>query len=117
MRLIDTHEIESWGGSRSAQGDLPRLVKDLISAVIEPEKLRFPSGDAIWVPGADGVLVTTEKHRFVPYGQSVWEVGTNSDFKAKANSDYRKRSRKIARKGKEGRRRRIRIASNSPSSL
>lgn len=79
MRLIETSHLKMWADSKSAESRFPHIVKNLICAVINPDKIRFPSGDAIWVPGFDGVLANGEKNRFVPYGLSVWEVGTNSD--------------------------------------
>ncbi len=36
--------------------------------------------------------MNAEENRFVPTGVSVWELGTDSDFKAKATSDFEKRS-------------------------
>jgi hypothetical protein len=102
MRLIETTDLKNWAGSTSARSRLPHLVKALISAVIQPEQLRFPSGDAVWVPGYDGVLVSREKNLFVPTGLSVWELGTDSDYKDKANRDYNKRSKDKIEDGKEG---------------
>jgi hypothetical protein len=72
MRLIETTHLKNWAGSNPAKGRFPLLIKELICAVIQPDKLRFPSGDAIWMPGFDGVLLCNEKNRFVPMGQSVW---------------------------------------------
>src|SRR5579859_6137492 len=92
MRLIDTSHLKLWAASRAAQGQLPRVVKLLIQAVARPQKLRMPSGDAVWVPGYDGAVLNADESRFVPLGWSVWEVGTDSDFKDKANGDYDKRS-------------------------
>lgn len=93
MRLIETTHLKTWAGSKSAESRFPHLVKALICAVIEPDKLRMPSGDAVWVPGFDGVVTSIEKNRFVPTGLSVWELGTNADFRSKANEDYEKRSK------------------------
>ncbi|MDD5207344.1 MAG: hypothetical protein PHS17_18095, partial [Desulfobacterales bacterium] len=59
--------------------------------MIEPEKLRMPSGDDIWIPGYDGVVTNSETDRFVPLGMSIWEVSTKSDIKGKADKDYEKR--------------------------
>jgi hypothetical protein len=101
MRLIQTTDLKNWAGSRSAQSRLPHLVKDLICAVIQPDQLRFPSGDAVWVPGYDGVLVNREKNLFVPTGLSVWEAGTEPDYKEKANKDYNKRSKDKTENGKD----------------
>jgi hypothetical protein len=33
---------------------------------------------------------------------SVWELGTNADYKAKANADYKKRSKDRLQRGKKG---------------
>ena len=52
MHLIETTHLKTWASSTPAKGRFPHLVKDLICAVIQPDKLRFPSGDAVWVPGA-----------------------------------------------------------------
>lgn len=78
MRIIETTNLKTWAGSKQAESNLPHLIKRLICAVTEPEKLRFPSGDAVWVPGYDGVLVSTDVNRFIPKGLSVWELGTNA---------------------------------------
>jgi hypothetical protein len=101
MRLIETTHLKTWASSKPAESRFPHLVKDLICAVIQPDKLRFPSGDAIWVPGFDGVLMSNEKNRFVPTGLSVWELGTNADYKAKANREYKKRSKDRLQRGKK----------------
>jgi hypothetical protein len=101
MRLIETTHLKTWAGSKSAESRFPHIVKALISAVIQPEKLRMPSGDAVWVPGYDGVVVNSEKNRFVPIGLSVWEVGTDANIKRKADRDYGKRSKDKAEDSKE----------------
>jgi len=92
MRLIQTGKLAEWAKSKVAESRFPHIVKALICAVIQPTKLRMPSGDAVWVPGADGELVNGEENRFVPFGWSMWELGTGADYKRKANRDYRKRS-------------------------
>jgi len=93
MRLIETTHLKTWAGSKPAESTFPYIVKKLICAVIQPDKLRFPSGDAVWVPGFDGVLMNGEKNRFVPLGLSAWELGTDTDYKGKANKEYEKRSK------------------------
>jgi hypothetical protein len=103
MHLIETSHLKSWSDSRSAQSQLPYYVKRLISAVIQPEKLRIPSGDAVWLPGLDGEVMNSETNRFVPKGQSVWEVGTQTRIKSKANKDYAKRTKDKGGKKEESR--------------
>lgn len=92
MRVIETSHLKTWASSKAAESRLPYIVKSLIQAVIQPEKLRMPFGDAVWVPGFDGAVINSETNRFVPVGLSVWELGTSTNFKAKAQRDYAKRS-------------------------
>jgi hypothetical protein len=92
MQLIETSHLESWAGSITARSRLPYLIRELIYAVIKPDKLRIPIGDAVWLPGYDGVVANSEQNRFVPTGFSVWELGTSDRIKSKADEDYAKRS-------------------------
>lgn len=57
MRLIETTHLKTWAGSKPAESRFPHIVKGLICASIHPEKLRMPSGDEVWLPGFDGVVV------------------------------------------------------------
>ena len=101
MRLIETTQLKTWAGSKVAESRFPYIIKSLICAAIQPDKLRMPSGDAVWLPGFDGELVSGEENQFVPTGLSVWELGTNADFKDKATSDYNKRSKDEEEKANE----------------
>lgn len=93
MRLIDRADLENWAHRYEAKGQFPLIVKRLISEVINPSKLRFPSGSGIWLPGFDGEVVNSEDNRFVPLGQSVWELGTESNPRSKAQKDFDNRSK------------------------
>jgi hypothetical protein len=55
MRLIETTHLKTWASSKPAESTFPSIVKKLICAVIQPDKLRFPSGDAVWVPSFDQI--------------------------------------------------------------
>lgn len=98
MSYIDSSDLDNWASDRRAQGDFPRLIMDLIRAVINPSMIRIPSGSAICMPGVDGVVECDDEHIFVPTGKSVWEFGTggrtDSEIKRKAKDDYEKRSDK-----------------------
>ena len=100
MRLIKPYQLTHWAGSDAAKPRFPYLVKSLICAVIEPTKLRMPSDDAVWLPGADGEVLCKEDNRFVPHGWSLWECGTEARIKGKADKDYEKRSQKNSEEGK-----------------
>ncbi len=93
MKWIDSTNLNQWADSREAQALLPQLIRRLILAFHAPQSLTLPSGDAVWLPGYDGILETTESSLYVPAGKSVWECGCDSNPKSKANKDYAKRSK------------------------
>ena len=93
MKWITSTDIKHWADTRDAQGLLPELISRLIMATsTNCSKIRFPSGDAILLRGWDGVLASNESIYNIPSGISLWECGTNSDPKDKANKDYTKRT-------------------------
>lgn len=92
MKWIDSTHLNQWASRREAQGLLPHLIRRLILAYHEPQTLSFPAGDAVWIPGFDGILEITQTSLYAPAGKSVWECGCGQDPKSKANSDYKKRS-------------------------
>lgn len=92
MRIIETSHLKQWASTVAANSTLPHMIKKLINSTTNVQNLRMPSGDASWVPGFDGVVFNTKGTKFVPDGFSVWEMGTNSNYKGKANGDYNKRN-------------------------
>lgn len=92
MRIIETSHLKQWASTVAANSSLPQVIKKLINATTNVQYLRMPSGDASWVPDFDGVVINQKGTRFVPEGLSVWEMGTNSNYKVKANGDYDKRN-------------------------
>lgn len=93
MKWITASQLDHWARSNSAKADLPLLVADLILASApDVSAIRFPSGDKGQVRGLDGVLVAQTTALNVPLGESVWEMGVNVDYRAKALDDFTKRS-------------------------
>ena len=73
---------------------LPELIKRLIDAsVSNVDRLSFPSGDAVYLPGWDGVASCDESLDLVPAGISLWECGASEDVKGKIDGDYDKRTK------------------------
>ncbi|MBU3130554.1 hypothetical protein [Clostridium tagluense] len=96
--IISSKEISNWANDnpRHAEEMLPELIKRLIMASIDMEKVNlisFPSKNSIGIPGFDGKLNSEVEGTFIPAGYSVWEMGTNKDFKTKFNEDFEKRSK------------------------
>lgn len=90
--LADATDLANWANRIEAQSRLPLVLRRLVHATA-PNILRvgFPAGDAVQLPGWDGIVETSEESAFVPNGVSVWEMGTNRDVKGKADADYEKR--------------------------
>jgi hypothetical protein len=95
MKWIDAGDIKHWLYSDKKQCEqvLPELIQRLILATTDSiEKINFPSGDNTALGGWDGILNTTLSSPFFPIGVSGWEIGTDASPKAKAESDYTKRT-------------------------
>lgn len=76
---------------------MPELVRRLIRATVEPTSLKhlnMPSEEGISKPGVDGLVKVRDGNDPVPRGTSVWEIGRGRHYRAKAQSDYRKRTAK-----------------------
>lgn len=98
VKWITAANLDAWGRTNSAEPELPELVADLISATASDiRSIRFPSGDKGRTRGFDGILESDGGALNVPKGKSIWEIGTETEYKAKAISDFRKRSRETPR--------------------
>jgi hypothetical protein len=92
--LADGTDLERWADQRSAQADLPRLVRRIIRQENDQvHRVEMRGGEGIVLSGYDGMVETTRSTSFVPAGQSVWEMGTNKDPAGKATDDFNNRTR------------------------
>ncbi|WP_293742418.1 hypothetical protein [uncultured Pedobacter sp.] len=92
MKWIDTTHIRNWAQRRDCQEHLPLLVRKLIRSTSDSiTSISFPSGENVLIGGWDGILEVYEETERLPLGLSVWEFGTNTDIKGKADDDYAKR--------------------------
>ncbi|MCK5021274.1 MAG: hypothetical protein KAS32_29960 [Candidatus Peribacteraceae bacterium] len=91
---VTAQNIKQWtqANRRQAQELLPLLVRKLIIASSSPSSIHFPTGDSISTSGYDGTLTVTLGNAFIPSGNSVWELSTESSINVKANEDYAKRT-------------------------
>ena len=98
MRWITAIQLEEWARSVAVRVAFPGLVGDLIRASSrDMMTIRFPSGDKGQVRGFDGYLVTEAATLNIPAGKSIWEFGTDEDYKKKANSDFKKRTEEVSK--------------------
>lgn len=92
--LADATDVERWADLRSAQADLPRLVRRLVRHENDQvQRVEMRGGEGVGIQGYDGVVEATRATSFVPDGLSVWEMGTGKDPADKANRDYRNRTK------------------------
>ncbi|MEU1238633.1 hypothetical protein ABZ399_31180 [Micromonospora aurantiaca] len=90
--LLTATDLEQWSERNDSREHLPTLVRRLILAVAAPETLRMPAAEAVGLPGLDGEVTSPSgAPPFLPFGRSVWELGTGRDPEDKAQRDYRKR--------------------------
>lgn len=92
-KLITATLLKGWASKRESQSILPELIKRLIiSSGAKVRKMSIPSGDNVYIPGWDGQVSSDSPIFNVSAGISLWEIGTNSDVRTKANNDYNKRT-------------------------
>lgn len=93
MKFITSTHLKQWADTRECQSLLPELMRRLICASVKQlDKLSFPCGDAVHMPGWDGIVSSPEPIDMVPEGESLWECGVNKDIQTKANDDIIKRT-------------------------
>jgi len=91
--LADGTDLVRWSDQRSAQSDLPRLVRRLIRHENDQvQRVEMRGGEGVGLPGYDGVVEATRATSLVPEGFSVWEMGVDKDPAAKATDDYKTRT-------------------------
>lgn len=90
--LVDATDLDAWAERRDAQELLPRLVRALLHATPGVSRISVRAGEGVGVPGWDGRADGGPGTGCVPAGPSGWEMGTGADPRAKAQSDYRKRT-------------------------
>jgi hypothetical protein len=97
MKWITADLLERWAQTNGSEITLPEIVGDLIRATASDiHQMRFPSGEKGRVRGFDGHLVSNIAAFNVPDGESLWEFGTERDYKSKATADFEKRSEKTS---------------------
>lgn len=91
--LADATDLDRWADTRSAQSDLPRLVRRLIRAENDQvQRVEMRGGEGVGLTGYDGFVEASRTTPFVPEGLSVWEMGVGGDPGTKAQRDYKSRT-------------------------
>jgi len=94
MKLVKCETLESWADTTFSKAVLPYLISRLVRATTPAStKVNLPSGSATYIGGWDGIVNCETETAYVPQGTSLWEFGTSSDCKGKADDDYNKRKK------------------------
>jgi len=92
MKLVTRNHLENWADTTFSKSTLPYLILRLIRATTPiSTKANLPSGSATYIGGWDGIVNCEINTPYVPEGVSLWEFGTSTDPKGKADDDYKKR--------------------------
>lgn len=92
MKLVTRDNLENWADTTFSKAVLPYLISRLVRATTPVStKANLPSGSASYIGGWDGIVNCETETAYVPQGISLWEFGTSSDCKGKADDDYDKR--------------------------
>lgn len=92
MKFITYTNLTQWADTKDCQTMLPELIRKLIRASVHTiNRLTIPSGDAVNLPGWDGIVETPERINTIGEGLSLWEMGVNEGVKGKIDDDFNKR--------------------------
>lgn len=93
-RWVNATHLSQWGERRDGQSGVPELLRRLIYAAHGPgARTHFPSDESVQYPGWDGTCTVAAGSRFVPNGDSVWEMSAQrTGIRKKADEDFDKRT-------------------------
>jgi addiction module HigA family antidote len=96
---IRATDIETWVVRNiPARTRLAVLLRTLVNSTGSGiMKIDFPGNDDAERPGWDGYIEAAQATPWIPAGLSGWEFGTNQDVKAKADDDFAKSMKSIAK--------------------
>ena len=96
---IKSIDIERWVARNiPARTRLPVLLRTLVNSTnFSISKIDFPGNDDAERSGWDGYIETEQATPWIPQGISGWEFGTNQDIKDKADGDFSKSIKNIAK--------------------
>lgn len=92
------NDFETWVTNNvRARTRLAVLIRTLVNSTAQLSKSDFPGNDDAERPGWDGWSECELGNPWVPAGNAGWEFGTNKDPKEKADGDYAKSVKAMAK--------------------
>ena len=91
-RVLSTEIAQWFTENHPARYQLPVFIRILIRSTGKGiREANFPGYNEAERPGWDGTVDSEECTEWIPQGRSLWELGTSSSPKSKADSDFKKR--------------------------
>lgn len=97
MRLIKSADIEEYvnKNKKAAENEFPYIIRKLLKNTVDNiTGIDVPSGDNTIQTGFDGILKFNGTNKYLGDKPTNIEIGTDTDYLAKANKDKKKNSKK-----------------------
>jgi hypothetical protein len=97
--FIDGQAVSEWAAKVGASHQIPRLIRRLIWATLQPSeigRISFPAGADVVLSGFDGELDAARESPWTPEGRSIWELSVERKKGSKAERDYEHRRDALA---------------------
>ena len=93
--IIRALDLQRYADTQDSEKVIPELIYQLVKQSVSNLSLcRIPYGEAVNQAGWDGLVHAEEAFfKFVPEGESYWEIGTGSNPQGKATTDFKKRTK------------------------
>jgi hypothetical protein len=91
LAFIDGQAVSEWAARVGAPHQIPRLIRRLIWATLDPSEIKrvsFPAGADVVLSGFDGELDAARGSPWTPEGKSIWELSVERTKGSKAEKDY-----------------------------
>ena len=102
MKIITSANLKEYvnNNPKDAEKDFPEFIRLLIKNTVAPiTKFDLPTGNNVIQTGPDGVICIRGTNKYLGDKEAIIEIGTNSDYKRKANDDIENR-KSLANKDK-----------------
>lgn len=102
MKIITSVNLKEYvdNNPKDAEKDFPEFIRLLIKNTVAPiTKFDLPTGNNVIQTGPDGVVLYHGTNKYLGDKEAIIEIGTNSDYKRKANDDIENR-KSLANKDK-----------------
>ena len=102
MKIVTSTDIKEYveKDKKNAESYFPEIIRKLINNTVDNiTKFILPTKNNIIETGPDGILQYHGNNKYLGDKFAIIEIGTNKDYKNKANQDIEKRKKMATKKG------------------